>query len=386
MSVRIPVKPELIGWALEQARMSPSDFKKQETPVLSWLERESQPTLAQLQKFANKTHVPFGYLMLSEPPELAKPAPDFRRRGSTARQYSQELTETIYEQQRRQDWFRDYALEYGISQIDWVGSASTGQSPAKVAAKLRAHWGFSTLKNSVAYSESRSEVFSFIESIGVLISISGHLGHNTHRPFSVDEFSGFSLADDYAPLIFVNGKESHAAQIFTIFHELGHLVLGESAVSDTSLEDQESHAQNGSSERWCDEFAAAFLMPEFEVKQAFSGDLNEQTLLSVAKKFRVSVLSLLNRLRDLRLISFEQWDSVYPDFKQRAFEVLEETSMSSGGGDFYKKQRYLSGRRFSRALYRDTWSGRTSYAEAMNLLGLPKAETFNKFAQEVSAQ
>lgn len=149
--------------------------------------------------------------------------------------------------------------------------------------RLREEWGFTTEPKAQDYVESRKQVFTFLEDQGVLVSIAGYFG-STNRPYDSSEFSGFSLFDKYAPLIFVNGKEAHSAQIFTMLYEVGHLVLGESAVSDDAVNTEGSHR----SERWCDEFAAAFLMPAEEVREAAPRSLAEDSVMPVAKRFRVS--------------------------------------------------------------------------------------------------
>lgn len=66
MSVRVPVRPELISWALDQADADVDSLRQGEL-VENWLEGSSQPTLKQLQDFAKRVYVPFGYLMLSAP-------------------------------------------------------------------------------------------------------------------------------------------------------------------------------------------------------------------------------------------------------------------------------------------------------------------------------
>lgn len=245
--------------------------------------------------------------------------------------------------------------------------------------RLREEWGFTTEPKAQDYVESRKQVFTFLEDQGVLVSIAGYFG-STRRPFDSAEFSGFSLFDEYAPLIYVNGKEAHSAQIFIMLHEVGHLVLGESAVSDDAVNTEGSHR----SEHWCDEFVATFLMPAEEVREAAPHSLAEDAVMPVAKRFRVSALALLNRLRDLKLISFEQWSDVYPEFEERAFEILrKKAEKKSPGGEFYKTHPFVVGPRFARAVVHDARSGRTSYPDAQRLLGVKKTETFEKLAREV---
>ena len=133
------------------------------------------------------------------------------------------------------------------------------------------------------------------------------------------------------------------------------------------------------SERWCDEFAAAFLMPAGEVSRLALRSLGEDTVLPVAKRFRVSALALLNRLRDLKLISFEQWSVAYPEFEARALEVLrQKTEKGSSGGEFYKSHPFVVGPRFARAVYREARSGRMSYLDAQRLLGVRQTKTFER--------
>lgn len=118
-------------------------------------------------------------------------------------------------------------------------------------------------------------------------------------------------------------------------------------------------------------------MPADEVREAAPHSLAEDAVMPVAKRFRVSALALLNRLRDLKLISFEQWSDVYPEFEERAFEILrKKAEKKSSGGEFYKTHPFIVRSRFARAVVRDARSGRTSYPDTQRLLGLMKTDMY----------
>ncbi len=130
--------------------------------------------------------------------------------------------------QRRQAWMREYLLEEGHEALSFVGSATRRQQTGKIAELMRTALGIDTgwAARYGTWTDALRGLQKRMESIGILVVVNGVVGNNTHRKLDPGEFRGFVLVDNYAPLVFVNGADSKAAQMFTLGHELAHIFFG----------------------------------------------------------------------------------------------------------------------------------------------------------------
>jgi Zn-dependent peptidase ImmA (M78 family) len=337
---------------------------------------DTKPTLKQLEHFAKTARVPLGYLFLPEPPEERLPIKDLRTVGSKGvRSPSPDLLDTIYLCQRRQEWYREYAEQNGLDPIGFVGTATLGQRVEEVAEQMRRTLDYDADARILCQdtADALRKLIERAEAAGILVMVSGVVKNITARRLDPDEFRGFALADPLAPLIFVNAADAKPAQLFTLAHELAHVWLGETALSNASLR----AAGTNRVEAWCNRVAAEFLVPLAEI-QAMDVDAPLDHMEAYTEKFHVSRFVILRRLRDAGLIDHEQFDSHYAAFSSPAASAAK-----SSGGDFYATLPYRASRRFVRALVASTLEGVTLYRDAFQMLGISSTKTFTKIAEKV---
>ena len=314
---RVSVKPELLRWARKRAGIKQEDLKFEKLP--EWERGDIKPTFKQLEAFAKKVHVPFGYLFLDEPPEEPLPITDFRTIADAENAtVSPNLIDTIHAMQRRQDWLHDYMIECEADPLPFVASADLTDNPNEVGLKMRDMLGLSSgwAEEVRTWKDAVNKLRIMIEKLGVMAVINGVVGNNTHRKLNVEEFRGFALIDQYAPLIFVNGMDAKAAQMFTLAHELAHIWLGEGGISGF-----ETLTPRGTEiEVWCDQVAAEFLLPSQELKHSWTQVKNLQDPYSnLARSFKVSPIVAARRAMDLALINKASFFEFYEHYSnQRA--------------------------------------------------------------------
>lgn len=376
VAASIPV----LRWAAQRARLRDDELAVRFKKWPLWLSGEARPTLKQLEDFARLTHTAFGYFFLPQPPVLALPVPDFRTlRDATLAEPSSDLLDTLYLCQQRQDWYRDHARMHGLPALSFVGSASVQEPPEAVAQRLREMLGLST--EARRQLPTRTDVLRLFvaktEDAGVMVMVSSVVGSNSHRKLDVDEFRGFALADDLAPLVFLNGADSKAAQMFTLAHELAHLWLGASGVSNT----QAGQVPDQQTERWCNQVAAELLMPLEELRAAHQRNAPiADEIQRLAREFKVSTLVALRRLFDAGYITQAALWQHYREEQERLRTLKER---SSGGGDFYRSLSARTSKRFARAIVASTLEGLTSFPDAFRMLGMRKTATFYEAAREL---
>jgi len=374
--LRVEVPPEMLRWARERADVTLDALARPLREYPRWERGEISPTLKQLERFARIVHVPIGYLFLAEAPSEPLPIPDFRTiRDARLRRPSPDLLETIYLCQERQEWYREAALADGEEPLAFVGSARVTDDVVVTAAGMRERLAFDLEEREAlrTWSEALSRFAEQCDAIGVLVMRSGIVGSQSRRRLDPDEFRGFALTDDVAPLVFVNAADTRAAQMFTLAHELAHIWLGKSALTDSQASDVPAE----SVERWCNRVAAELLVPLAVARREYrSGSSLTTELDRLARRFKVSTLVVLRRLLDAGHLPASRFGALYrAELERVGIRTRRE------GGDFYATLGARVGKRLARALVVSTLEGRTTFRRAFWLLGVRRQATFDRLSE-----
>src|SRR2546427_219191 len=160
-----------------------------------------------------------------------------------------DLLDTVYICQQRQEWYRDFARSEREGPLPFVGSVALTTNVEAAAARIRTALGFDIeeRRRMPTWTDALRRFLEQADAVGVLVMVSGVVGNNNRRKLDPDEFRGFALADDLAPLVFINGADSKSAQMFTLAHELAHIWLGQSALSDVGP----ASSPSNDVEIWC---------------------------------------------------------------------------------------------------------------------------------------
>jgi len=381
MSVRVEATPSVLAWALEVSSAEPDKIRSK-FAVERWIDGTARPTLKQLQSFAASTGVPFGYLLLPDPPEWSLPVPDFREGFATPPTPSADLIAVLNLAQRRQAWYREHVLAQGATPLSFVGSAAEA-TPVEAAAAIRQALGFEVEERGGSWNDTRKQLLQRFEAIGGLTIATSMVDNNTHRLLNENEFRGFALVEDIAPLVFVNTHQTLNGQIFTLAHEFAHVWRGSSGIGN---EDPRIFGQS-EIERWCNAVASEVLVPSDQLRQRYQplASLDTTTVLNrLAHDFRCGTLVVLQALNRTGIRSFDDFEATY-DAEVRRLVLLQEGSASRGGGDHYNNQPFRVGETLSRALIADTLEGRTSISEAMSLMSMRSLSTFDEYARRLGA-
>jgi Zn-dependent peptidase ImmA (M78 family)/transcriptional regulator with XRE-family HTH domain len=311
--------------------------------VMEWEEGVRSPTMPQARLAAHVYQRPLAVFFLPEPPNDPTTPPDFRSLpGEGARVTTPDLRHALRVAEHRRETAIELDPDARQSISGLIGSLSTNADPETVAAAVRAQlnvrwtdqlgWG----TNYQALNSWRAAV----ESLGVLVF--------RFSAVPVDVARGFSIGGRIYPVISLNSADGPAARVFTLIHELGHLLVGTGGVCDLDERGEPPSAEASAGERFCNQLAAAVLMPAEDlrtipvIREAGPDAVwNLASLQDAANTIHVSQHALLIRLKEIGRTSEAGYLRTLSDLRASTtgrtsggFELVPEAAIREVGAPF----------------------------------------------------
>ncbi|MFH1306671.1 MAG: XRE family transcriptional regulator [Candidatus Micrarchaeota archaeon] len=375
-SVYAEVEPAVLKWAVESSGWADGEIAKKirisPNSLLSWKKGEEQPTITQLDNLAKALRRPLSAFFLPSPPE-EKPMPkDYRMLPDREGEFDKKTILAIRKARRLQRIGGELAENLGIRLEPMISRTTTLTNPAKQAEKYMAEFEFDEKKRKKF--KTPYQLFNFIRE-----SIEDKNIFVFQFPMPVDDARGFALADDTPAIIVVNSKDMIEARTFTLMHEFGHILLKDTSISMP----EKSLLQNTGQkfEKWCNDFASSFLLPESEANKIFKlfhSTLTEtKTLSKLSGIYKVSKAMLLYNMRKLNFISKSQYKSVLERYLKKKPEAKKKKSKGFGAISADKKCIREKGQKFVSLVISNAEKGLITHSDTLNYLGI-KSKSLDK--------
>lgn len=362
------VNPEILIWSRHRAGLTEMDVA-QKLPtktekVEEWEAGSAHPTFKQAQRWAEIAHIPFGFLFLREPPAESLPIPDLRTlEGNRPQSLSLNLLDTIKDVLRKQDWYVEYLEDQQYAPLPFVGRFTLDSPVTEVVADIRYTLKMQIESSKLNHDQYMRALVDAAELAGILVMRSGIALGNTHRKLDVAEFRGFAISHKLAPIVFINSADAPSARLFTLVHELAHIWIGSTGISDVST------ATHQREERFCNAVAGEFLVPQASFNTHWNTAIPwESNLAPLAALFHVSPLVIGRRALNFGYISNEEYSAYY----RRVLREFQEKG--GGGGNYYRVVTTKNSHRLSQAVLAEARSGRLLLRDAGKLLGVQPAK------------
>lgn len=293
-SQEVSVVPSILKWARETLGKGVDEVAKRldlsGSIIEKWESGEKNPTLKQLRELAAFYKRPLAAFFLAAPPQEAALPVDFRTLSKTVKKLFSEKTRLALRRARRlQALAGDMNKSLGLEIRIQIGRAALSDDPQILATATREKLAI-TLQNQFAWQSEATALSEWrrrVEQCGALVF---------ELPFPVEEGRAFSFAEEAQPTIVLNSNDALSARIFSLFHEYGHLLLGQSGICDLSEEGK-------TTEQFCNRFAGELLVPQRELLShslvQAHGKLaawEDEDLQQIARQFKVSREVVLRRL------------------------------------------------------------------------------------------
>jgi Zn-dependent peptidase ImmA (M78 family) len=354
MSMRIDTNT--LNYYVQNAQISLDILKSKINHLDQFLSGEKQPTFNQLSDIAKKINIPTGLLLINKTVDTENKRLEFRTISSDEfHGMSEELRDTILAMEIKQDFLHNEITE----KLNFIGKYSISDDISIVANAIRKKLEIPEFFQNEAGPNPLNYLRHKINEIGIFVFFNGKVKDNTHRPLDVNEFRGFVLLDDKAPIIFINQKDSKTGQLFTLVHELIHIFVGSEEIFNVIDTGQ---YQFDRTEAFINKVTAEILVPH---KIFLQTNLMNSKIL--ANKFRVSEFVIVRRLLDLQKISLSEYQKRITELQEN-FDKLQQDKPS--GGSYRNNINFMIDKKFFNYIENAVIQDRLSYTDAFNIIGV----------------
>ena len=383
MSVSVEISPAVLAWVGQQ--ISAKNDTKITSLLSRWMNKEEKPNTKTIRRVSQATHIPFGYFFLKYPPQEECDLIHCRTINSTSiKPQSRDFIDIYNSMLNVQNWMADYNREtLGLEPLSFVGRYNENNSPMEIAIDIRHELELS--EDFFTREKSSESCFNHlrkrISESGILVMKNAVVGSNTHRKLDIKEFRAFTIINNYAPLIFINGNDTKTGKLFSLAHELAHIWIG----SNNLFNDMYFNLHVSKSEQICNAVAAEILVPISIFKCKWT-ELNVNSVAKIsilADVFHCSKLVIARRALDLKFINQKTYADIQSQTRTQ-FETSPPDSKSKfGGGSFYNTLKSNWDKNFILALDYSTKAGNTPYLDAYRLTGF-KSNTFQNLVEQLN--
>ena len=371
MATRLKISPETLLWATERSGLSIDSLYDIYPKAVDWIKEESEPTVKQLESFAKKIHVPFGFLFLNRPPAEELPITFYRSNGEVVNNPPLIIKDLVNQIKFKQEWLSDYLAESNYDELNFIGSLKNFE-------KIKTNDAADTIRKALNLSRTwykeirKSIVFRFwidkLEANRIFVISTGFVGNN-RRSVEVEVCKGFTLVDNFCPFIYINTNNLGGGRIFTLIHELIHIFVGNSI----GIGYEPIHPSSQPLEKFCDSVAAEILVPSsfFENDWKGSEGTFREKISKLANQYHVSKLVIAKKALDSNFIEQSDFWSFYNHYTSVPFK-------KSSGGDYWNSKPYEVSRKFYSFVDSALKQGKILPSNAYKLTNM-KANTYENF-------
>ncbi len=361
------INHKIIVWARERNGFSIEELaektKRKPDEIEMWEVGNESPSYNQLERLADTLKTPLAVFFFPEPPNLDDPKKKFRRLPNYEfERFSPDTIQTIRLAQAYQDSLTDFYKDTAPARRIFREFDSQLLSAQALAGRARAFLDISN-KQQQQFGSAETAFKAWrhsLETVGIY-TFKGTLKDR--------HISGFCLLDEKFPIIFVNNSNSFSRQVFTIAHELGHILMGVNGVTDqdeTYVDMMSSDEQ--ALERKCNAFAAEFLVPKDEFRKDVSlfQARGVDAIPDLASKYSVSREVILRRLLELGLVTTDDYEALSRQWNK---DYSRSRQKEAGGNYYYTRLSYL-GEGFTKLAFQNYYEGRFTKIEVSTHLNI----------------